>query len=200
MRDYTQFDPLARMELLFRYVDGGSGGGGGGGHKGGGQPGSGTGSSGAGSFPATENGGVYANTYYLMVPVQNTVTNQCYIGYFDVTSFNDSVDGSTYRYRSEDITPLRVPTVRRVGIIYRDLGIVTITVTIIATNDNGQVVKASTKVQLGNTIPTNALLTNLVNVTLVGFRPQIQIDRAAGAGPLSIASVTMIGTIEDTQL
>jgi len=189
---------------MSRFVDGGSGqggfGGGGGQHNGGGNPGSGTGSSGAGSFPSSENGGVYGSTYYLMVPVQNTTTKQCYLGYFDVTSFDDKLDGSSYRYRSEDVNPLRVPTVRRVGLIYRDLGLVSITVTINATNDNGQAISNSTAVQLGNTIPTNAILTKLVDVTLVGFRPQLQIDRAAGAGPLSIVSATMIGTVEDTAL
>lgn len=178
----------------------GGGGGGGGGGTGGGNPGTGTGSSGGGILPATENGGVFAPTYYLMVPMQNCTTGACYIGYFDTTSFDDKVDGSSYSYRSEDVMPLRYPTVRRVGIIYRDLGLATLTIKVSGTNDNKQVVSQSVNVQLGNTIPTNALLTILVDITLAAFRPQITLIRAPGAGPVSITSVTMIGTCEDTAL
>jgi hypothetical protein len=184
-----------------RYVDSPPGPGGSKfGFKGGGNPGTSTGSTGISGFPIGENGGVFAPTYYLMVPTQNISGQQCYLGIYDTSSFDDPVDGSSYSYRSEDINPLRVPTVRRVGLIYRDLGLATLTVSISATNDNGQVVSASTTVQLGNTVPTNALLTELVDITVVGFRPQLTLSRAAAGGPISISSVTMIGTIEDTQL
>ena len=181
--------------------NGGSGGGGHGGGGGGGQTGTGTGSTSVPSgLPANENGGLFAPTYYLMIPMQNSATGTCSLYTYDPTSFDDTTDGGYYKYRVEDVSLLRVPTVRRVGIIYRDLGLAKFTVTLTGTNDQRQVVSNSVVVQIGNSIATNALLTILVDITLTAFRPQLSFSRNAGDGPLSIVSATLIGEVEEVSL
>lgn len=165
---------------------------------GGGNPGTPTGSSVANApaaLPVGEHGGVFGSTYFLFVPVQDCNSGQCYIGTYDITDFNDLIDGSSYAYRREDIVKHKVPTVNRVIIIYRDLGPAKFTVGINATNDDGQVIKASVQVQIGNVVPTKALLTKIVDISLTGYMPQLTIDRAAGDGPLCITSATMQGEV-----
>lgn len=166
---------------------------------GGGNPGTPTGGSSIASagLPATENGGVIGSTYLLFVPVQDIRTGLCYIGTYDVTSFDDSGDGGSYSYRAEDIVKHKTPTVNKVILIYRDLGSAKLTVTLAVTNDNAQVKTASVDVQIGNAIPTGALITKLVYLQLTGYRPQLTLSRKAGDGPVCITSATMSGEIED---
>lgn len=178
-------------------LDGGSGGVGPGG--GGGAPGTPTGSSTGPSLPVGENGGVLANTYYLFVPVQDSRTGICYIGFFDVSSFDDTIDGSSYSYRQEDVIRDCVPTVNRVVLTYRDIGQAQLTVTLKGTNDRGEVVSQNVLVQLGNALPTNALLTKIVDIELTAYRPQLILSRAAGGGPFAITSATMRGTVSEVE-
>lgn len=152
------------------------------------------------AVPFSENGGFAATTYYLFVPGQDSNTGYTFIGIFDVTSFDDKFDGSTYSFRAEDIAPGRFPTVRRVVIVYRDMGTASLTCTIRATDDNGKIVAASKSVQLGNAVPTFISLTTFVDVQVSGYRPQLTLTRAAGGGPVSIISVSMIGDVEDINL
>lgn len=178
-------------------LDGGSGGFDPG-NGGGGVPGTGTGSSSVPTgFPIGENGGVVASTYFLFVPVQDTRSGQCYIGFFDTTDFNDDKDGSSYSWRQEDISIDAVPTVQRVWITYRDLGPAKFTLTITGTNDNAQIVSAAVVVQIGNNVPTGALFTQQIGLELSAFRPQLSISRNAGDGPISIVRVRMEGEVGD---
>lgn len=166
---------------------------------GGGTPGTETGSSLGPAIPAGENGGVFGSTFYLLTPVEDIASGRCYLGYYDPASFNDTMDGSSYTYRSEDIIKDCVATVNRVVLTYRDLGAAKITVSISGTNDNSQVVSASVQVQLGNQVATGALLTRFVDIQLTCFRPQLSLSRAAGAGPVCITGATMRGTVSEVE-
>jgi hypothetical protein len=147
-----------------------------------------------------ENGGFLATQFFLMVPTQGATGSLAYIGTFSADNYNDTVDGSSYSYRMEDIVVGRVPTVRRIFVVYRDLGLVTVTFTVSATNDNAQVVSQSATLTLGNVLPTNTLMSAFFDLVLTGYRPQVSWSRGAGAGPLSIVSVTMTGEYEEVTL
>lgn len=178
-------------------LDGGAGGGGGGG---GGVPGTGTGSTSTqGGLPVNENGGVFGSTWFLMVPSQSVTTGLCFVGFFDIDSYDDAVDASYYSYRAEDILPDAVPTVNRVILTYRDLGLAKLTVTLSGTNDNGEVKNNSVKIQIGNKIPTDELLTKFVDIQLTAFRPQLTLSRKAGGGPFCITAVRMMGEVEEVK-
>jgi hypothetical protein len=166
---------------------------------GGGTPGTGTGSSIGAGLPIGENGGVVANTWFLFDPTQNIASGLSYLGFYDTASFDDQLDGSSYSYRVEDIISHRVPTVNRLVLTYRDLGLATVTWTVTGTNDLLQVVSASVTVQLGNKIPTNALLTKFVDISLTAFRPQLSWSRQPNGGPLSLVAVEMRGEVEENQ-
>jgi len=122
------------------------------------------------------------------------------IGAFVTSNFNDPIQGSSYAYRIEDVDINRYPTVRRVILTYRDLGKATITVTLTGTNDNAQIVSNSVTIFIGNTVPTNTLITRLVDLTLSAFRPQLSISRAANGGPVSITRATILGESEEVTL
>lgn len=156
-----------------------------------------------------ESGGAFSiiNSQLVLVPVYDTGTSpHSYLGTYGasqlgVPSFNDSAQGSSYSFRKEEVSPSRVPTVRRVIITYRDLGTVAITLTLSGTNDSGAVTTiTSPSITLGNAAPTADILTKFIDLELTAFRPQLTINRAANAGPLSIVSVTLVGEVEDTTL
>lgn len=153
-----------------------------------------------------DTGGLGANAaqWFLMLPVlipfNPTTTKQHVIAIYDTTDFNDQLDVTYYQYRAEDIVLDRQPTVRRVVIQYRDLGVVTIGLFLEGTNDNNQVVRASREATIGNGVPTRRILTALIDISLTAFRPQLTIVRPSYGGPLSIIQVTLIGTVEDSTL
>lgn len=147
--------------------------------------------------PFGENGGFSATTFYMFVPTTASDSGASFIAIFDPTNFDDADDPSSYSWRAEDLVVARMPTVHRVILIYTDLGAATITVTVSGTNDNGNVVKASQKIKIGTTAATGEQMTKFVDLAITAFRPRVQIDRAAGAGPVSIVSCTMAGEVED---
>lgn len=173
-------------------LDGNTGGGGSSG-GGGGTPGTPSGSTAA--VVASENGGVIASTYFLLSPVRDINSGNCYFGFFDISSFDDSKDGSEYDYRVEDIDPDGVPTVNWVVIEYRDLGKATIQIVMTGVNDDGVVVSESHPATIGNVVPTNAILTLRQGFGFTAFRPQLKITRAPGAGPLDITRAIFMGEI-----
>jgi hypothetical protein len=83
-------------------------------------------------------------------------------------------------------------------VTYRDLGIVQVVFTFSFTNDAGQVQSSSINATLGNNPSTNKLLTKMLfpNSAITGQNLQLTINRAANAGPLSIAKITICGKIE----
>lgn len=145
-----------------------------------------------------------AQLWLMFLPVSTPFvapgTPQYTLAILDSTDFDDQVDTAYYSFRMEEVIPNRVPTVRRVVLQYRDLGLATITALLTATNDNGEVLAATKTNNIGNAQPTNTILTSFFDLQITGFRPQLAFTRNAGAGPLSIISVTMVGEVEEVTL
>ncbi len=115
--------------------------------------------------------------------------------------FNDPVASSFYSFKVEDVAQGRTPTISRVIVTYRDLGLVIAVFMLTGTQDN-QVVGGLTgsgsmqTVQMGNQSATGKLMTKFVDISLTAQNIQLTVVRAAGAGPLSIAKVLMCGRVE----
>src|SRR6516164_6362874 len=109
--------------------------------------------------PDVTAGAVTVNMLLPMAAVTTAASQtSTFLGTFDPTSFNDTSQGSSITFKTEDIVPVRVPTVRRVALVYRDLGQATITVSITNTDDNGVVnTFTSAPVALGNVVATGKL-------------------------------------------
>jgi hypothetical protein len=134
----------------------------------------------------------------LLVPVKNLNNNQSSLGLFQVGVYNDPAQGSSHSYKVEDIIANYVPTIRRVVITYRDLGVANITVTINGTDDSGTVVTQSAAATIGTGGAPGILKTAFVDIGITCYRPQLTISRAANGGPVSISTVTMIGRVDAT--
>ena len=117
---------------------------------------------------------------------------------FDPTNFNDPNSGSFYDWKVEDVIAGRTPTINRVIISYRDLGVASLFVNLSGTNDTGKAVNASKTISIGNAVPLGIILTTLVGISLSGQNLQLSIVRAANAGPVSITKVRMEGKVETT--
>jgi len=180
-----------------QFLPDGGGGGGGGGRTGGG---SGTGGTPATAVPFLENGGFAATAYFLFVPAVLSAGGNSFIGAFSASNYNDPNDASSYSYRMEDVIVGRMPTVRRVIVVYRNLGVATLTVTVSGTDDNGAVQSSSDTNTIGSSLADGSLGTSFFDIQLAAYRPQITLSRKAGAGPVSIISVTMVGEVEDVSL
>jgi hypothetical protein len=150
--------------------------------------------------PFGENGGFAGTTFFLFVPCIATGTGASFISIFDPSNFDDPEDGSSYSWRAEDIIVGRYPVVRRVILVYTDLGVAKLTVSITGTNDQGNIVTARQSVTIGTSGASGALLTAFVDISLTCFRPQLSVSRAAGGGPLSIVSASLIGEYEEVSL
>jgi hypothetical protein len=173
---------------------------GGGGGGGGGKPGGGSGGTVSTFVPFSENGGFAATAFVMFVPVQASTGGGGYISTFSPVSYDDANDASSYSYRQEDIIPNRVPTVRRIAITYRNIGLATRTITVTAINDAGATVTATQTQQIGDTTADSTLRTIFYDLVVTGFRPQLTISRAAGGGPISIIRASMIGEVENASL
>lgn len=145
--------------------------------------------------------GTPGSTNMMLLPLVSTTTGKTFLGTFDPSSFNDSQQGSTITFKSEDIVPNRVPTVRRVILTYRDLGQATVTASITVTDDNGVVqTYTASPTQIGTPVATGLLLTKFIDIEATGFRPTLSLSRAANGGPLSISTIVMTGTVEKGSL
>ena len=174
---------------------------------GGSTPTAGTRSSGFVNIPVS-NGGVFAQAQIALYPCFNINTQQVEFHAWDPTQgFNDPLASSEYFWRYEQIPGIqgssggyRSPTIRRLIVTYRDLGQVTTTWTITGSNDLGQVVSKSVGVSWGNKVPTLRLMTTKVDIMFTCIMPQISVFRDKNAGPLSIAQMFPVGTVEETQV
>jgi hypothetical protein len=146
-------------------------------------------------MPAS-NGGYSSPLNMAMYPRYNVSSTLFFI--FDTTNFNDPNDASVYDYKVEDVIAGRTPTLSRIIISYRDLGVASLFVNISGTNDEGKVVNASTTVPIGNASPTNVIMTTVVGLTLTAQNLQLSLVRLANAGPVSITKVRLEGRVERT--
>ena len=181
-----------------------SGGGGGTGGSGG-SGGGGATTSGAGIFVPVSNGGVFAATQLALYPCTNILTGQTEYRTFDPTQFpNDPNLPSFYSWRVEQIGgQYRNPTIRKLLWTFLDLGQVSVIWTLTGVTEQQQVISSSTGIGVGNAVPTLAVMTVEVDIfggVFTGMNLQLSVSRAAGAGPLSILKVAIIGEVEDTSL
>ena len=118
---------------------------------------------------------------------------------FDPTNFNDVNNGSFYNWKVEDVACGRTPTIDRIFISYRDLGVAQITLTLTGTNDLQEVVSESNTLQIGNTSPTGRIMTvNSGIPALTAQNLQLSLVRAPNGGPVSITKIRMEGRVETT--
>jgi hypothetical protein len=117
--------------------------------------------------------------------------------------FNDATASGFYAFKMEEIIPGRVPTVRKIIVVYRDLGLATVgfflTGTLFTAPSGQQLVSNSTTVTLGTASKTGRLMTALVDLELTAMDMQLTINRAANAGPVSIVKIIMCGQVEVDQ-
>jgi hypothetical protein len=144
---------------------------------------------------APSNGGV---TSLLNIPLYPMAGPLTALYKFDPTNFNDVASGSFYNWKVEDVIAGRTPTISRVIISYRDLGVASLFVHLSGTTDAGKAVNASQTVPIGNTVPLNIILTTVVGISLTGQNLQLSVVRAANAGPISITKVRLEGRVETT--
>ncbi len=153
------------------------------------------------TFLPQSNGGVFASKKMALFPCFNASDNTSeFMGFDPTQGFDDPVNPSSYNFRVEDFLPYRTATVRRIIVTYTDLGQVTAVFTLTGCNDNGAVVSISAAKVLGNEIPTQAILTLSVDLLLTAMNQQLNISRAADAGPLSLTKVWLIGEVEEVKL
>lgn len=152
---------------------------------------------------AQSNGGVSQTARTVLMPMLNPLNGSCSLWAFDpLSGFNDLVNPSIHNYKVEEVLTGRVPTVRRLIVTYRDLGVCT-PIFMLTGTLNGQVVSNTTIPNayiFGTQKATNKLFTQLIDLTLTAQNLQCTVIRPAGAGPLSIVTLKLVGQLEDQTL
>jgi hypothetical protein len=143
------------------------------------------------------NGGYIGSLNLLLIPAEDANGNGV-IWTLDPTNFNDPASMSFYNWKVEDVIAGRVPTINRVIISYRDLGVANPNFTLSGTNDQGQAVSLTVPVTIGNTVPLGIILTTIVGIAFSAQNLQLSMERDANAGPVSITKVRMEGRVETT--
>lgn len=119
---------------------------------------------------------------------------------FDPTNFDDPGIGGFYFWKMEDVIAGRTPTVGRVIISYRNLGVATFTLTLTGTDDSGNTVSNSAPVTVGTAAANNRICSKVIGLTLTGQNLQPSVSRNPGSGPLSITKLRLEGRVETTVL
>jgi|SRR6267142_920992 len=148
---------------------------------------------------ALSNGGISQLANVALMPMQDAITGTCGLYAFDpLFGFNDPVNASTHSYKVEEVMHGRTPTVTRLLVTYRDLGIVKVTFAFTFTDDSGATQSSLIEATLGNAQQTNKLITRILfpNSAITGQNIQLTVNRAANAGSLSIVKITICGKVE----
>lgn len=143
----------------------------------------------------TSTGGLFGFNNALLVPFFDTRSGLSYFVMYDPTNFNCEED-CVYNFRLESGAPSKEIDVTKIFLEYRDLGPVTFTIIVTATQYNKalrkeKVVRKEVSVSVGTKKADNKIHSYYVDLKLVGERPQLSIFRAADAGPLSIIRAMM---------
>jgi hypothetical protein len=155
------------------------------------------------------NGGISQLASIAMMPMQSVATGVCSLFAFDpLFGFNDPVNSSAHTFKVEEIQHGRTPTISRIVVTYRNLGVVTVSFIISGTNDStGEDFTATLTATIGTTVPTNRLRTTLFDASnakstlpITGQNLQLTVRREANAGPLSITKITLCGRVERQEL
>lgn len=155
-------------------------------------------------MPGPSNGGTSQPLDMILIPATIPVI-QGVMYTFDPTNFNDVNSGSFYNFKVEDVIAGRTPTVRRVIVSYRDLGVAKIMISltgVIGTNDPNQpntpVTVLSPLTTIGTVNATQKICTVVIGVTLSAANIQPSVIRSANGGPVSITKVRLEGNVETT--
>lgn len=150
------------------------------------------------------NGGTGAPIGMLLIPCQQFMT-QVVLG-FDVNNFDDQSLGSFYNYKVEEVIPGRTPSCTRQIITYRDLGIASLTGSLIGTlspvgdaNPPRGVIVQET-FQIGTAGATRQLFTIVRGLSLSAQNLQYTITRQPAGGPVSITRTRLEGETETEPL
>lgn len=149
---------------------------------------------------AQSNGGISQSSRISAYPMVNVATGQTALYAYDPSlGFNDPFNASTYFYKIEEVVPGKTPTVNSLILVYRDLGLASVTFNLTGTNDNQQIVSATTgPLVIGNLVPTGRIMTrNNIGLTLTAQNLQLSWFRAANGGPVSIVKVILTGQVEN---
>lgn len=143
------------------------------------------------------NGGSPAQLGLLLIPCQQFVTQEV-LG-LNTGDFNDNASGSFYSYKVEEIAAGRTPSCTRQIIMYRDLGVATITSLLSGYDQNAQApVTNSESFTIGTVAATQKLCTVIRGLSLTAQNLQYTVTRGGGAGPVSIVKVRLEGRVEMT--
>jgi IPT/TIG domain len=145
------------------------------------------------------NGGMGSPLNLLLVPCQQFGTQE--VLSFNTFDFNDNSFGSFYNWKVEEIAAGRTPSCTRQIIIFRDLGVATITATLSGYNQNladNPFVSISETFTMGTAGATQKLGAVVRGLSLTAQNLQYTITRGGGAGPVSITKVRLEGRVEMT--
>lgn len=146
----------------------------------------------------TSTGGLFGIEPVLAYPVFDNILSVSYVAILDVTDFNCE-EPAFYFFRIEDIVEGHKPTLRRIRIRYRDLGVCKVTFAVIGENtqspslDNQQL----EDIIIGTEKADGRIKTAYASVVLTDLAMQCYIVRDANRGPLDIISVTLLGVEGD---
>lgn len=145
------------------------------------------------------NGGMGSPLNLLLIPCQQFGTQE--VLSFDTFNFNDNSFGSFYNWKVEEIAAGRTPSCTRQIIIFRDLGVATITATLSGYNQNladNPFTSVSETFTIGTAGATQKLGAVVRGLSLTAQNLQYTITRGGGAGPVSITKVRLEGRVEMT--
>jgi hypothetical protein len=146
----------------------------------------------------SSNGGVLGLNQVALYPCTNMVTGKTEYRTFDPTQTpNDPNLPSSYTWRIEQGNQYTNPTVRKLFWTFFDLGQVAVTWTLTGVTELQKVVTQSIPIGVGNFVPTKAVMTVEVDINLTAMNLQLSVAKLAGAGPLSILRITLVGNVDD---
>jgi hypothetical protein len=116
----------------------------------------------------------------------------------DPTNSDDAGIGGFYFWKVEDVIAGRTPTISRIIVSYRNLGVATFTLTLTGTDDSGNTVLNSTPVTVGTSKASGRICSKVIGLALTGQNLQVSVSRDPGSGPLSITKLRMEGRVETT--
>jgi hypothetical protein len=147
-------------------------------------------------------GGTGAPIGMLLIPCQQFNTQ--IVLAFDTTDFDDQAIGGFYNYKVEEILPGCTASCTRQIITYRDLGVATVTGTLLGTlspvgdANIPTAVTATDTFQIGTVGATGKLFTIIRGLSLAAQNLQYTITRQPAGGPVSITRTRLLGRVEMT--
>jgi len=142
------------------------------------------------------NGGMLSALNIFAIPSVQFLTPQIFT--LDPTNFDDQANGSNYSWKVEDVIAGRTPTINRVIVSYRDLGLATATFTLTGNDDSGNIISNSATIQIGTVAASKKIITVVLGITLTAQNLQLSVLRPAAGGPVSITKIRMEGKVEMT--